>query len=1165
MTFFKNRGYLLASIFFRPMWQGYAIAILFLISCAHKRKDSLFARLEPSESGIHFSNDLSDNDSSRSFINEFGYMGGGVGVGDFNNDGLKDIFFSGNQVSCRLYINKGNNQFEDITEKAGLSTNVWATGVSIVDINNDGYDDIYVCVLGKDLSHPAKNLLFINQHNLTFKEEAEEYGLAFSGSSTQAVFFDYDRDGDLDMYLVNYLTGTNTNSILPRNRSGGSPANDRLFRNEGFSKSKGHPVFTDVTMQANIKEDGYGLGVAVSDFNNDGWPDIYVANDFLSNDELWLNNHDGTFTNCISSSLQHQSYSSMGADAADINNDGLPDIMTLDMLPETNERKKTSVFFMNYERYQAERRMGYEPEFMRNMLQLNNGCFKTGDSIKTPFFSEIGQLAGVEATDWSWSVLLADFDNDGWKDIHITNGIGRDFINGDFLEFSSNIFNSGKSRAEQERIIRKRLAELDHVKLPNYLYHNNHDYRFTDISEEAGINEPSMSNGAVYVDLDNDGDLDLVVNNIDEEAFVYINNTVQKGKPPTNHFLSLRLNGDTLNPRGFGTKIYVYNEGKVQMQEEFPVRGYFSSVDQQLLFGLGKDDHVDSLVAIWPDDKKQTIRHIAADTMLTLNWQHAGSGTGPGNKEKEAANRAPEALADMPTLFTDISSSSGLTYLHHENPFNDFAVQRLLPHKYSQLGPFITTGDINNDGTTDFFIGGAYNFSGKLFMQQKDHSFISSSLTDSIKMEEDMDCLLFDADNDGDLDLLVTGGDVQYEENSVYYRPRLYLNDGKGHFTLQPNAIPASVTTIAGVVTAADYDGDGDLDLFIGGRVSKEYPLSPRSFILQNNKGVFTDVTAKVCPALQKAGMVTSAVWADFDNDKQVDLIIAGEWMPIRFFKNDHGILKEVTDATGLTQNNGMWRSLIATDLDHDGDLDLVAGNLGLNCIYNASAATPMQVFATDLDGNGKLDPVLFYYIKSGDGMRHSYPAFSRSQLSDQVPFIKKRFLHYKDYARSTFDDLFPEKARNGLVSLSCEETRSCWFENMGNGKFVKHVLPMEAQFAPVNAILCDDLDNDGYEDLLLAGNDYQTDVITGRYDASFGCLLLGGKGNVFTPVPPARSGFILRGDVKDLALIRLGGGGGVRGSRGGGSGGGGTGAEKIVLAAVNDDSLRVYRINQKK
>src|SRR4051812_112280 len=496
------------------------LSFVFLSGCASKAKEHLFTKLESAYSGIHFRNEIHDSDSSYSFINEFGYMGGGVGIGDFNNDGLKDIFFSGNQVSCQLYINKGDNKFENLTEKAGVTTTVWATGVSIVDINNDGYDDIYVCAFGKDLVNRASNLLLINQHNLTFKEEAKEYGLADMGFSTQAAFFDYDKDGDLDMYLANYLLNSNNaNAIVPRDRSGRSPANDKLYRNDGDAAGSGHPVFTDVTMQAGIKEDGYGLGLSVSDFNGDGWPDVYVANDFLSNDELWLNNKNGTFTNCISTSLQHQSYSSMGSDAADINNDGRPDIATLDMLPEYNERKKTSFFFMNYERYQSERAMGYEPEFARNMLQLNNGYYSSGDT-SIPFFSEIGQLAGISETDWSWSVLIADFNNDGWKDLHITNGIGRDFINADFLEFSNQVFESSESKEKQRDAIRRKLASLDHVNLSNYLYLNRHNYTFADSSETADIGEPSMSNGAAYVDLDNDGDLDLVVNNIDKEAFV---------------------------------------------------------------------------------------------------------------------------------------------------------------------------------------------------------------------------------------------------------------------------------------------------------------------------------------------------------------------------------------------------------------------------------------------------------------------------------------------------------------------------------------------------------------------------------------------------------------------------------------------------------------------
>src|SRR5687768_7276536 len=493
------------------------LTMVLTVSCG--RKNKLFTQLSAAHSGISFSNDLQDAGASVSFINEFGYMGGGVGIGDFNNDGLKDIFFSANQVSSRLYINKGNNKFEDITKDAGLSTNVWATGVSIVDINNDGYDDIYVCVYGKTLVERSKNLLFINQHNLTFLEEASGYGLADTSYSTQAAFFDYDKDGDLDMYLSNYLIGgNNANYIIPRDTSGRSVANDRLYRNDGDTLKLGHPFFSDVTMQANIKDDGYGLGLSVSDFNNDGWPDVYVANDFISNDNLWINNKNGKFTNCINKALRHQSYSSMGADAADINNDGLTDIVTLDMLPEYNQRKKESFFFMNYERYQSERMRGYEPEFMRNMLQLNNGNICKNDTC-LPFFSEIGQLAGIAATDWSWSVLMADFDSDGWKDMHITNGIGRDFINADFIEFSNQIFASSLDKKEQQKAIKKKLASLEHVELSNYLYTNNRNYTFSDASEKAGIDEASMSNGAAYADIDNDGDFDLIVNNINREAF----------------------------------------------------------------------------------------------------------------------------------------------------------------------------------------------------------------------------------------------------------------------------------------------------------------------------------------------------------------------------------------------------------------------------------------------------------------------------------------------------------------------------------------------------------------------------------------------------------------------------------------------------------------------
>jgi enediyne biosynthesis protein E4 len=1102
-----------------------------IISCKHKQTNALFTQLNPAESGIHFKNVITETDSSNSFINEFGYMGGGVGIGDFNNDGLKDIFFTGNQVSCRLYMNKGDNQFEDVTTKAGLTTNVWATGVSIVDINNDGYDDIYVCVFGKNLLTPEKNLLFINEQDGTFKEEAAAYGLADIGYSTQAVFFDYNKDGYLDMYLTNYLlNGPNANSIFPIDHSGRSLANDKLYRNNGVPANDDHPVFEDVTMEANIKEDGYGLGVVASDLNNDGWPDIYVANDFVSNDELWLNNKAGAFTNCIATSMGHQSYSSMGADAADINNDGLPDVITLDMLPEYNRRKKLSFSFMNYERYGIERSIGFEPEFSRNMLQLNNGLQQPGNS-PLPFFSEIGQLAGIAATDWSWSVLIADFNNDGWKDVHITNGIGRDFINADFLEFSNSVFSGDKSREEQQKAIKEKLAALQHINLKNYLYLNNQDLTFSDVSESSGVAIPSMSNGAAYADLDNDGDLDLIVNNINQEAFVFINNTIQKGKPAKSHYLSVELKGDSLNRRGFGAKVLVYADGKLQMAEQFPVRGYFSSVDQRLFFGLGSVAVVDSLLITWPDGRQQLLKSCKADTLLTVSWS-------------DAVNKERDKPIDRKTLFSDIANASGILYRHHENEWNDYALQRLLPQKYSQLGPFISTGDINHDGREDFFVGGAFNFSGKIFTQQSGFSFFAKNLTDSIKMEEDAACIFFDADQDGDLDLLVTGGGMQYDSNSIHYKPRLYLNDGTGNFKLDAYAIPSDVRTIAGCVSIGDFDNDGYPDIFIGGRVSMQYPVSPKSFILHNLKGKFADVTAKVCPELQHGGMITGAAWTDFDNDGQTDLVVAGEWMPVRFFKNNKGVFTDVTAATGLKENNGMWRSLVAVDIDNDGDIDLVAGNLGLNNLYKTSATYPMELFATDLDGNGKIDPVFFYYIKDEDGTRRSYPGISRSQLAEQVPSVKKQFLRFYDYANATFDDIFKGKSTNNLLRLFCNETRSCWFENTGKGKFIKHPLPVQAQFAPVNAILCEDFDQDGYKDLLLAGNEYQTDVLTGRYDASYGCFLKGNRVKNFQAVSAQNSGFFVKGDVKDLAMIHS------------------SNGEKLVLAAVNNDTLRVFKIN---
>ncbi|HEY5368449.1 MAG TPA: VCBS repeat-containing protein [Hanamia sp.] len=1098
----------------------------FAFGCKSKKQNQLFTSLSSKETGIDFSNNIDETKLKGGALNEFGYMGGGVGILDVNNDGLKDIFFCGNQVSSKLYLNKGNNHFEDITKSAGLNTSDWITGVSIVDINNDGYDDIYLCTYGDSSGKRSHNLLFINQHNNTFKEEAAEYGLADSSYSTQAVFFDYDKDGDLDMYLCNYMLNASysANYLYQKNLSGNSLANDKLYRNDGFKN--GHPVFTDVSKEAGIKEDGYGLGVSVSDFNMDGWPDIYVSNDFVSNDDFWLNNKNGTFSNMLDRSTKHQSYSSMGSDAADINNDNKIDLATVDMMPEDNYRKKQIYSFMNYDRYQEERNLGYSPEFSRNMLQLNNGNYESGDT-SIPFFSEIGQLAGISETDWSWSILFADFNNDGYKDVHITNGIGRDFINADFIDFSKTARNAS-SEEQSKKMLNDKMVSLGHVEVPNYLYLNNGNYTFTNITDSSGIKEKSLSTGAAYVDLDNDGDLDLVVNNINGPAFILINNENQPGKPKVNHSLSFILHGDSLNKKGFGAKVFVYANGTKQVQEEYPVRGYLSSVDTKLLFGTGKNTMADSVVIIWPNDKKQILQNLKVDSTYTLFQKNA------------TVDWRPSVPNINQQVFHDVTDSVNALYKHIEVPFNDYEEQPLLPQKYSQLGPFISTGDINNDGTTDFYIGAGFNSLPKIFTQGKDGNFTGKDFTIGSRFEEDEGSVFFDADGDGDLDLLVTYGDMRFSDTSQYYQPRLYLNDGKGNFTLSPNAIPASVRTIAGCVAVADYDGDGQMDVFIGGRVSKQYPLSPRSFLLKNNKGVFTDVTNEVCPALSKAGMITAAQWVDLDNNKHPELIIAGEYMPIRFFKNDGSKFTETTAGTGIGNILGLWRSLIATDVDGDGDIDFIAGNIGLNNTYNASAKYPMKLYAEDIDNNGKIDPVMFYYIKDEDGERKLYPSINRDELSAQVPALKNKFSSNRDFAKATVDDIFTDS--KNLQILTCNETRSCWFENKGNGKFVMHVLPMEAQFAPVNAIVCTDMDGDGTKDILLAGNEYQNKVTAGRYDASYGCFLKGINNKDFKFISPAVSGFKIDGDVKDMKMI-------INAKK-----------EKLILVALNNDSLKVFK-----
>ncbi len=1124
---------------FRYTYVLYILLIAVTFSCKNNAvknsSDTFFQKKTSAETGINFNNTIVEDDVTNLISNEYAYMGGGVGIGDFNNDGLQDVFFTANQTSSQLYINEGKNHFKNRTDKAAVKTNAWCTGVSVIDINNDGWQDMYVCVSGNAPAANRHNLLFINngvsptslgdgRGEVTFSEQAAAYGLADTSFSTQATFLDYDKDGDLDMYLVNNQIGAgNPNDILQKDVSGNSIRNDRLYKNNGIDVNKKHAVFTDVSMQAGIKEDGYGLGVVVSDMNNDGWPDMYVTNDYLSNDLLWLNNKNGTFTNTIASSLNHQSYSSMGVDAADINNDGLMDIATLDMMPEESERQKMMFSFLTYERYEMERRAGYEPEFMRNMLHLNNGNLKINDTV-LPRFSEIGQLAGISRTDWSWSVLMADFDNDGWNDMHITNGMGKDLINADFVLYRANT-KPEDFDVPQERwqVLQEKLKGYGAVPLQNYFYKNNRDYSFANLSNDVGLNETSISNGAAYADFDNDGDLDLVVNNINQAAFFYENTQSDK-----KHFISFALQGDTPNTDGLGTKIFLYAGSKIQIAEQSPVRGYLSSVDKRLHFGLDSITTIDSAVVIWSDNKKQLLKNIGIDTILTLKYSDAG---------KTINNVAQSPLF----LFNDFTNTSGLGFKHYEPFFNDYSFQRLLPQKYSQLGPYISTGDINGDGLEDFFIGGAFNQSGKICLQQANGKFKEKNLVTGKKYEEDMGSVLFDADGDKDLDLLVTGGSIEVDKGSPYYKPRLYLNDGKGNFAISINAIPAAVNTSASCVSACDYDSDGDMDLFIGGRVSLDYPEIPNSYLLQNNNGVFTDITASVNENLSKAGMITAAVWTDFNNDKQIDLVLAGDWMALKFFANEKGTLVDVTSKTTLNNNEGMWRSLIAADIDNDGDEDLVAGNMGMNNKYNVDALHPAKLFAKDIDANGSIDPILCYYFKTKNKQRELLPAYSLLQIAEQVPSIKKKFLLNEDYSKASLTQIIDEKKS---INFTCTEMNSCWFENTGGGKFVKHILPIQAQFAPVNAIICYDFNNDGIKDMLIAGNEYQTEVMTGRYDASYGLLLIGRKDKTFAATTPSQSGFVVKGDVKDLKLIV------------------GKNMEVKIVVGVNDEKMKIFKVN---
>ena len=1113
------------------------LLIIILSGCKKNEssKASLFSLLPPSYTGVTFANTVTENDSMNLILNEYLYNGGGVAIGDVNNDDLPDLFFSGNMQSSKLYLNKGNFKFEDITEAAGVITSGWATGVNMVDINADGYLDIYVCMAGPLPANQRANKLFVNNKNLTFTEQAKVYQLADTSYSTQAAFLDYDRDGDLDMYLLNHVLSegsVNPNLIRPKLVKGENENTDKLFRNDGLAN--GHPIFSDVSKQSGITIEGYGLGIAISDINQDGWPDIYVCNDYLSNDLLWINNHDGTFTNRIGDVMKHQSNSSMGNDVADINNDGLQDVMTLDMMPEDNYHRKMMHVPLTYDRREMETKLDYQQQSMRNMLQVHQGFKENGD----PYFSEVGYLSNVYATDWSWSALLADFDNDGLKDIHITNGFVRDLTNGDFIMFRQHLYNT-KTVSDTEYIgqLMDGLKKIPGRKIKNYFYKNQGQLRFENTSDAWGITQESFSNGAAYADLDNDGDLDLVTNNINDAAFIFRNNVINQEYPSladSLNFIRIKLSGDDQNVNGLGAMIKIAINGSIQLIEQNPCRGFMSSIDNRLHIGLGNASKIDSLYIHWPNGQCQVLKNVLPNQTLVLDQKHANPDNGHLNKWKVFTGAAVQNK-----VFKECEEELNIDFAHQEESYIDYKSSPLLPQKYSQLGPGISVGDINSDGLDDFFIGNGFKHSGELFFQQKNGTFNSRTLTSDTKFEEDMGSLLFDADGDHDLDLYIVSGTSEFDTGSPYLQDRLYFNDGHGNFKLDKTALPI-LTTSGSCVVAGDMDGDNDLDLFVGGRqIPGKYPYSPRSYILQNNKGHFKDVTATLAPDLQNVGMVTAALWTDFNNDRQTDLIVVGEWMPITMFKNSNGSLSKTNTSIGNT-SVGWWNSIAGGDFDNDGDTDYIAGNLGLNSKYKASVQNPLKVAAADFDNNGSVDAIMGLSLIGKDGKQNIFPAPQREVLVTAMPPVRLIFNTFDDYASTDYNTFISRLKNKSTFSAEAVEMRSVYIENTGEDAFEIHPLPLSAQLAPIFGITIEDYDGDQNLDVLLSGNSYSSDVITGRYDASYGIYLKGdGQGNF---IEQNHSGFYVDGDCKGMAQLYN------------------KNQEPVILVARNDNTLLAFK-----
>ena len=1085
------------------------LAALFLLACGDGRGAARFERLPGDRTGVQFRNDLPEQPELNILNYLYYYNGGGVAVGDVDGNGYPDLYFTANLGPNRLYLNQGDFRFDDVTERAGVAgSSGWTTGATMADVDGDGLLDIYVSGVDYGTSDGA-NILYINNGDGTFSDRTREFGLEHAGYSTQALFVDYDGDGDLDMYLLNFSTHEERGEEIGMRATAPHPrAGDRLFRNDG-----GH--FTDVTVEAGIYAgaEGYGLGVVASDLDLDGCIDIYVANDFEGDDRLYLNDCDGTFTQSIATATRHTSRFAMGVDVADIDNDGLPDIYVADMLPEREEILRSSATAEGLEAFELRMRVGYHPQYARNTLQLNRGGGR---------FSEIGYLADVHATDWSWATLLADFDNDGWKDLLVTNGIYRRPNDLDYIDFvgQTAIQSSLAGGVTGENLsIRDRMPS---VPIPNYLFRNRGDLTFENVATEWGVGEPGFSSGAAYVDLDNDGALDLVINDVNGPAAIYRNRSRELDGA---HFLRLELRGPAGNRQGIGAQVVIHHDGRLQMMEQVPTRGFQSSVDPRVHFGLGSSTRVDSLTVVWPDGSVQRLTGLAVDTVLRLNHDEATAA--------DDVDRAAPA-----TLFEEAPDALAAAAPHQENRFFDFSREPLIPHQVSREGPALATADVNGDGLDDLYLGGAKWQAGQLLLQRPDGSFavapVATFQADSL--HEDVAATFLDANGDGHPDLYVVSGGNEFWGDAEALRDRLYLNDGAGGFQRAEGALPERFAN-GGAVAAGDFDGDGDMDLFVGGRVvAREYGAVPSSALLRNDGGRFVDVTDEMAPALRQVGMVTGASW--LQGPQGLELAVVGEWMPVRLFRFADDRLVETTAEAGLAGTEGWWSHVAAVDLNGDGLEDLVLGNLGLNSYLRASPDAPLRMHVADFAGDGTVQQVL---SRMNDGAR--YPVLGRDDMAAAIPWIRERFPTHAGFAAASLEEVFGRQALADATMVEARTFASTIALRRAEGAFDLRPLPAEAQFAPIRASAALDADGDGILDLLVGGNFHGVTPLRGRYDASYGLLLIGDGTGGFTPVDPVRSGVMIDGEVREMSVLR------------------GADGALMVAAARNDDRAAVLRL----